>query len=68
MLTTSLGGHLCWFEWGGSRWLTKPVNNFLNHMAFKTDLDSIIPTKETQVDGASAAFDPMRRRLYVPQM
>ncbi|KAJ4147980.1 hypothetical protein LMH87_002471 [Akanthomyces muscarius] len=68
LLTTSLGGHLCWFEWGGSRWLTKPVNNFLNHMAFKADLDSVLPTKEPQAEQASVTFDPMRRRLYVPQM
>lgn len=25
MVTTSLGGHLCWFEVGGTRWHTRPV-------------------------------------------
>lgn len=25
LLTTSLGGHLCWFEPGGTRWNTRPV-------------------------------------------
>lgn len=25
MCTTSLGGHLSWFESGGGRWYTKPV-------------------------------------------
>lgn len=25
LLTTSLGGHLCWFEPGGSRWHPRPV-------------------------------------------
>jgi hypothetical protein len=25
LLTTSMGGHLCWFESGGSRWYCKPV-------------------------------------------
>ncbi|EJP68519.1 hypothetical protein MY5147_002777 [Beauveria neobassiana] len=68
LLTTSLGGHLCWFEWGGTRWLTKPVNNFLNHMAFEVDFDSAKPTKDAQGDQGPIAFDPMRRRLYVPQM
>ncbi|TQV93568.1 hypothetical protein V2A60_010035 [Cordyceps javanica] len=68
MLTTSLGGHLCWFEWGGSRWLTKPVNNFLNHIAFKVDFDSIRPNKDAQVDQVPTPFDPMRRRLHVVQM
>lgn len=68
LLTTSLGGHLCWFEWGGSRWLTKPVNNFLNHIALKVDFDSIKPTKQVHYSEGSVTFDPMRRRLYVPQM
>jgi predicted alpha/beta-fold hydrolase len=26
MITTSLGGHLCWFEMGGTRWHPKPVS------------------------------------------
>lgn len=25
MCSTSLGGHLSWFEWGGNRWFAKPV-------------------------------------------
>jgi predicted alpha/beta-fold hydrolase len=25
LLTTSLGGHICWFETGGGRWHPKPV-------------------------------------------
>jgi uncharacterized protein len=27
--STSLGGHLAWFEIGGSRWFSKPVSTFL---------------------------------------
>ncbi|KAJ3498226.1 hypothetical protein NLG97_g1284 [Lecanicillium saksenae] len=68
LLTTSLGGHLCWFETGGSRWMTKPVDNFLNHMAFKVDFESIKPTKQPATEEAPITFDPMRRRLHVPQM
>ncbi|KAJ6783781.1 hypothetical protein PWT90_04384 [Aphanocladium album] len=68
LLTTSLGGHLCWFETGGSRWLTKPVNNFFNYMAFEADFESLTPTKEAATDEARANFDPMRRRLHVRQM
>ncbi|KAG8422385.1 hypothetical protein J3459_010434 [Metarhizium acridum] len=45
MITTSMGGHLCWFEMGSSRWHPKPICNFLNHLAFKADLDSITPTR-----------------------
>ncbi|KAJ5504809.1 AB-hydrolase YheT [Penicillium fimorum] len=41
MLTTSWGGHLGWFELGGSRWFVKPVANFLNKMA--NEIDTNIP-------------------------
>lgn len=67
-LTTSLGGHLAFFEMGGGRWHSKPVSNFLNHMATKVDLDHI----SHKVDGDTvrkpqygADFDPMRRRMYI---
>ncbi|KAJ5934002.1 hypothetical protein N7454_006331 [Penicillium verhagenii] len=40
MMTTSWGGHLGWFELGGSRWFVKPVNNFLNKMAKEIDPNS----------------------------
>jgi len=26
--STSLGGHLCWFEVGGGRWFSRPVRDF----------------------------------------
>ncbi|KAI1076278.1 AB-hydrolase YheT [Whalleya microplaca] len=69
LCTTSLGGHLGWFEIGGGRWHGKPVYNFLNHMAFEVDLDSI----DHKVNGGSKSgksqsegdFDPMRRRMRV---
>lgn len=41
MVTTSWGGHLGWFEFGGARWFVKPVNNFLNKMA--REIDTNIP-------------------------
>jgi hypothetical protein len=41
MLTTSWGGHLGWFEFGGDRWFVKPVSNFLNKMA--REIDTTIP-------------------------
>ncbi|PGH03904.1 hypothetical protein AJ80_08606 [Polytolypa hystricis UAMH7299] len=43
MCTTSWGGHLSWFEYGGSRWFTKPVVKFLNTMAH--DIDHSVPRK-----------------------
>ncbi|KAG6039878.1 hypothetical protein E4U41_001878 [Claviceps citrina] len=68
LVTTSLGGHLCWFEFGGSRWHPKPVCNFLNHLAFKVDLDSLKPSSESVVQQSpfhSAIYKPMRRKLEV---
>ncbi|RFU73536.1 hydrolase [Trichoderma arundinaceum] len=67
LLTTSLGGHLCWFETGGSRWHPRPVCNFLNHMAFKVDLDNLspldYPPKEKAFSGSD--YDPMRRKMNI---
>ncbi|KKY30117.1 putative embryosis-associated protein emb8 [Diaporthe ampelina] len=67
-LTTSLGGHLAFFEMGGGRWHAKPVSNFLKHMATKVDLQSI----DNQANGATvlkpqygSGFDPMRRKMEV---
>ncbi|KAI0167116.1 AB-hydrolase YheT [Hypoxylon sp. FL1284] len=69
LCTTSLGGHLGWFEIGGGRWHGKPVCNFLNHMAFEVDLDSI----DNEVDKKrilgnpkhGTDFDPIRRKMHV---
>ncbi|KAL7948937.1 Alpha/Beta hydrolase protein [Trichoderma barbatum] len=67
LLTTSLGGHLCWFESDGSRWHTRPVCNFLNHMAYKVDLDSAkpmdYPAKVKAFSGSD--YDPMRRKMNI---
>jgi hypothetical protein len=40
----------------------------MNHMAFKTDLDSIKPEANgsTKTYHAGANFDPMRRKMEVP--
>ncbi|KAI0019661.1 AB-hydrolase YheT [Xylariomycetidae sp. FL0641] len=69
LCTTSLGGHLGWFEIGGGRWHTKPICNFLNHMAFKVDLDSIDPKTGAKVEfgtpESAGEFDPVRRKMHV---
>ncbi|KAI1377422.1 AB-hydrolase YheT [Hypoxylon crocopeplum] len=69
LCTTSLGGHLGWFEIGGGRWHGKPVCNFLNHMAFEVDLDSInyeANGKRTSGNPEFGTnFDPMRRKMLV---
>ncbi|KAI8630151.1 carboxylesterase-like protein [Xylariaceae sp. FL1651] len=69
LCTTSLGGHLGWFEIDGGRWHSKPVCNFLNHMAFEVDQTSI----DTRADGkviyskaeSAGDFNPIRRRMQV---
>ncbi|KAK0383814.1 hypothetical protein NLU13_9725 [Sarocladium strictum] len=71
MVTTSLGGHLCWFESGGGRWHAKPVCNFFNYMAFELDIESVKPmTDDTDSDLPlrGSNFDPMRRKMLVVQM
>ncbi|RYP29183.1 hypothetical protein DL767_006876 [Monosporascus sp. MG133] len=67
LCTTSLGGHLGWFEIGGGRWHGKPVTNFFNHMAFEVDLDSIKPEADgkPELGTSSTQFDPMRRKMHV---
>ncbi|KAI0898005.1 AB-hydrolase YheT [Annulohypoxylon nitens] len=69
LCTTSLGGHLGWFEIGGGRWHGKPVCNFLNHMAFEVDLNSInseVNKKRTSGNPIYGTnFDPIRRKMNV---
>ncbi|KAH6854286.1 Alpha/Beta hydrolase protein [Chaetomium sp. MPI-CAGE-AT-0009] len=67
LLTTSLGGHISWFEVGGGRWHAKPICDFLNHMVTEINLDDIKPNAngakpETQF---VTEFDPVRRKLQV---
>ncbi|TDZ74106.1 putative esterase [Colletotrichum trifolii] len=68
LCTTSLGGHLCWFEPGGGRWHAKPVTNFFNHMAFNVDHDSLPPkSNNAQVTNGTAVFefDAARHRMEI---
>ncbi|KAF3483716.1 medium-chain fatty acid ethyl ester synthase/esterase 1 [Arthroderma uncinatum] len=79
MCTTSWGGHLSWFEYGGGRWFTKPVVNFLNKMVSDIDLDAPVTVVEDplesdpvlipasgKADGPHPDFKPMRRKLHMP--
>ncbi|KKK21736.1 hypothetical protein ARAM_005692 [Aspergillus rambellii] len=80
MMTTSWGGHLGWFEFGGDRWFAKPVNNFLNMMAKEVDLETAPvvefpgqvpgqasePDDDTDIHFKKANFSPMRRKLSLP--
>ena len=68
LVTTSLGGHLSWFESKGGRWFAKPVFNFFSRMAGDIDFDRLkeeqLAAKKAQ-DGVAAHFVPMRRKLQV---
>ncbi|VUC24654.1 unnamed protein product [Clonostachys rosea] len=68
LITTSLGGHLCWFESSGTRWHARAVPNLLNFMAFKTDLETLTPSKEPEAAKSAAGgctYTPMRRKLFM---
>jgi uncharacterized protein len=69
LCTTSLGGHMSYFEIGGGRWLAKPVSNFLKLMASEIDLDSIQPTLNGHASKAVVRthFEPVRRKLEIIQ-
>ncbi|RKF76829.1 putative esterase [Golovinomyces cichoracearum] len=68
LCTTSLGGHLSWYEIGGLQWHARPTINFLNKMAFEV-------ISESSNDSSSSIseikrsfvkrFDPMCRKWRV---
>ncbi|OJJ43780.1 hypothetical protein ASPZODRAFT_73265 [Penicilliopsis zonata CBS 506.65] len=84
LLTTSWGGHLGWFEFGGERWFVKPITNFLNKMAKEIDLTSSFVVEDPdKLPGKIAShpgpgkdadispkpdFNPMRRKLAMPMV
>ncbi|KAK5993422.1 Monoacylglycerol lipase [Cladobotryum mycophilum] len=69
LITTSLGGHLCWFELGGTRWHTRPICNFFNYFAHKVDLDSITPLAYPKGPTffRNTEYNPMRRKMNIPR-
>ncbi|KOS19685.1 putative esterase [Escovopsis weberi] len=69
LVTTSLGGHLCWFEYGGTRWHTRPICNFFNYFANNVDLDSVEPVDFPPRASAfrSSAYNPMQRKMDLPR-
>lgn len=72
LCTTSLGGHLSWFEshGNGGRWHAKPAANFLNNMALSVDLDSIAPRTvltSPETIQKQSTFNPLRRKLHVQE-
>lgn len=68
LCTTSMGGHLAWFEISGHRWHARPASNFLQKMALEIDLNSLKASKTSDLlekNSAHARFEPMRRRWQI---
>ncbi len=71
LVTTSLGGHLSWFETDGGRWFAKPIFNFLTRIAKEIDFDKLkgepcsLGTVPDSHKSGAAEFVPMRRKLQV---
>ncbi|KAK1756886.1 Alpha/Beta hydrolase protein [Echria macrotheca] len=70
LCTTSLGGHLSWFEIGGGRWHARPITNFLQAMVKEIDLSAVKPPPSSLNGTASGVevktkFDPVRRKLQI---
>ncbi|KAL2069341.1 hypothetical protein VTL71DRAFT_15679 [Oculimacula yallundae] len=68
LCTTTLGGHLGWFELGGNRWVTRAAERFLNSLVDDFDMSQspeIVPCSEP-VDQSppGLTFDPTQRRLH----
>ncbi|KAF2146125.1 uncharacterized protein K452DRAFT_263711 [Aplosporella prunicola CBS 121167] len=75
LCSTSLGGHLSWFESNGDRWFAKAVSAvaFLAKMAKDINLEDIENPEPKSVNGSAEAkikqpvFEPMRRKLHIPK-
>lgn len=71
LCTTSLGGHLSWFELGGNRWFAKPASKFLMRMADDISLEKPAQAanghvgEEAKLNETAPKFLPMRRKLQM---
>ncbi|KAK5032206.1 hypothetical protein LTS07_001929 [Exophiala sideris] len=77
LCTTSTGGHLGWFELGGTRWCARAATAFFQKMARDIDVDAISRTDgdgfhlEGQISREERqplkpVFEPMRRKMHIP--
>ena len=74
LCTTSLGGHLSWYELGGGRWFSKASTAFFQKMAREVDFEKI-PHEAAALEGwvsrqdrdpLRPVFQPTRRKLDLP--
>jgi len=77
LCTTPTGGHVSWFELGGTRWFAKVTTAFFQQMAGEIDWDT---GSKPDVNGAllegqisreereplKPVFEPMRRKMHIP--
>ncbi|KAI9656383.1 MAG: hypothetical protein M1831_004635 [Alyxoria varia] len=73
LCTTSMGGHLGWFEPGGGRWFVKPAVGFLRKFHREVDLGEVDKRNHGNMNGAPTGghpgnipkYDPMLRKLQI---
>jgi len=68
LVTTEVGGHLGWFQFGQGRWFAKPASRFLRKMATEINLDGDFKPKECVGSPSGVlkgVFRPTRHRLLL---
>ncbi len=56
LCATSGGGHLCWFEWGGGRWHTKPVSCLVMLHIVRFHANLVVGDRVSQRHGIERGF------------
>ncbi|CAF9916845.1 MAG: hypothetical protein GOMPHAMPRED_001120 [Gomphillus americanus] len=73
LCATAMGGHLSWFETGGTRWFAKPLSNFFTRIAEcreidpQTKKDTALAGEDVSVAATVSPFVPTRRKLVMIQ-
>ncbi|CAG9983985.1 unnamed protein product, partial [Clonostachys byssicola] len=68
LLTTSMGGHISWYESGGGRWFPKAIAGFLNHLAFQADPESLGAVSYIKdEDKKNMEYVGTRRKMLIEQ-
>jgi len=76
LCTTSLGGHLAWFETQkGGRWMARATTAFFEKVAREVDFESYsrgqkLPEgviRREEREDLKPWFDPMRRKMHLPE-
>ncbi|CAI6094431.1 unnamed protein product [Clonostachys chloroleuca] len=69
LLTTSMGGHISWYESGGGRWFPKAIAGFLNHLAFQADPESLgaVSYIKDDKDNKNMEYVGTRRKMLIEQ-